>query len=144
MKKTIDFIQLCILIKKEKQPKEITFRLNEEHKPIKCHWNNGQYYAPDNKPITEFWKLYGLCIGIYEYEEPILTDGEREYLSSVIKPIRKEILSIEKVSLGTYERIELNTIKVFDPTVVFPAFPKGKYYKEIECGRTYILEELGL
>lgn len=81
---------------------------------------------------------------IYKREEPILDDKEREYLSSVIRPFKKNILCIVKRYavndiIGEFLIIELNT-ETFD----LPTFKKDTMYKNMELDKRYTLEELGL
>lgn len=71
-----------------------------------------------------------------------LTDEEREYLSSVIKPWRYRVKSIVK-----QERLlaELIIIKCKDGwEVELPNFEMGTMYKDMELGEAYSLEDLGL
>ena len=73
---------------------------------------------------------------------PPLTDEEREYLSSVIKPWRYRVKAIIK-----QERLlmELIVIKCQDGwEVELPNFEMGTMYKDMELDRKYTLEELGL
>lgn len=76
-------------------------------------------------------------------KKPILTDVEREYLRAVIKPFRKKIENIEKLSdLLSAQYIKIN-LKGND-TMNFPDFPSGTKYKGMKTGKQYTLEELGL
>ena len=81
-----------------------------------------------------------------EYEEPILDDAEREYLSAVIKPFRNKVKNIVKISgIGNskeqYIRIVLGELDFMN----FPNFNKNTgMYKGMEPDRLYSLEELGL
>ena len=77
-----------------------------------------------------------------EHNEPILDDEEREYLSAVIRPFRKSVISIEKsIIYGEGEVICIDTDK---SDIVLPPFEKGTMYKGMEADREYTLEELGL
>ena len=80
---------------------------------------------------------------IYKREEPILDDEEKEYLSSVIKPFRKDILFItrEYNIPGLYECI---TIDLKGDITDLPRFAVSKMYKGMELDKQYTLEELGL
>lgn len=78
-----------------------------------------------------------------EFEEPFLTDEERDYLSVVIKPFRNSVVWIKKQDYypdGQYIKIEIKK----DVPVVFPLFEENKYYKGMEVDKKYTLEELGL
>ena len=77
-----------------------------------------------------------------EHKEPILDEAERAYLSAVIRPFRKSVISIEKSTIyGEGEVICIDTEKI---DIVLPTFKKGTMYKGMEVGREYTLEELGL
>ena len=78
-----------------------------------------------------------------DYEPTILTEKEKAYLSSVIKPFRKRIEYIEKrcfVSGTEYILISLQNNK----TLSFPTFKTGTMYKGMKSRKEYTLEELGL
>ena len=80
-----------------------------------------------------------------EVEIPdILDDAEKEYLSAVIKPFRKRVDSIMKISdpLG-YEK-EYIFIKLDEDSFSLPYFEAGTMYQGMELERAYTLEELGL
>ena len=76
-----------------------------------------------------------------EYKEPILNDVEKAYLSTVIKPFREEVETIEKASFGEDEQLQISD---GDTVMAFPCFEKGTMYKGMEAYKTYTLEELGL
>ncbi len=79
----------------------------------------------------------------FEEKKPILTDEEREYLSVVIKPFRKEIKYIVKLEdCLSYEFIKIR-LKNSD-AMFFPNFPSDTKYKGMEINIPYTLEELGL
>lgn len=77
-----------------------------------------------------------------EHKEPILDEAERAYLSAVIRPFRKSVISIEKSTIyGEGEVICIDTEK---SDIVLPPFEEGTMYDGMEVGREYTLEELGL
>lgn len=78
-------------------------------------------------------------------EKEILDEAEKEYLSAVIKPFKKRIVSIILKKLivkrgSVFVCIELNN-KDF---IVLPNFKQGTMYKNMEIDREYTLKELGL
>lgn len=84
-------------------------------------------------------------------EEPILTDEEKEYLSTVIKPFRDRIKNISKYKsefgerYGYREYIHINFIENdSDCGLELPSFPENTMYKQIVLYEEYTLEELGL
>lgn len=76
-----------------------------------------------------------------EYVPNILTDKEKAYLSSVIKPFREEVETIEKASFEEDEQLQISD---GDTVMAFPCFEKGTMYKGMEAYKEYTLEELGL
>lgn len=83
-----------------------------------------------------------------EHKEPILDDAEKRYLSAVIKPFRKYVISIRLQDVGVTSN---QRVTVFYNDYVFgrssfalPTFKKGTMYKGMEVGRKYTPEELGL
>lgn len=74
----------------------------------------------------------------------ILDDVEKRYLSAVIRPFRKRVDSIMKISdpLG-YEK-EYIFIKLDEDSFSLPYFKTGTMYQGMELEKVYTLEELGL
>ena len=78
-----------------------------------------------------------------EYKEEILDYAEKKYLSEVIRPFRKEVNGITKLTDSLRYR-DFIRIQVGDDYMRLPNFEKGKIYKGMEYGKTYKPEELGL
>ena len=74
----------------------------------------------------------------------ILDNVEKRYLSAVIRPFRKRVDSIIKISdpLG-YDK-EYIFIKLDEDSFSLPYFEAGIMYQGMELERAYTLEELGL
>lgn len=74
----------------------------------------------------------------------ILDDVEKRYLSAVIRPFRKRVDSIMKISdpLG-YDK-EYIFIKLDEDSFSLPYFKTGTMYQGMELEKVYTLEELGL
>lgn len=79
---------------------------------------------------------------ILDKVEEILDDKEKEYLKGVIKPFRKRIENIEKISDGGNK--EYISIILKDDCAFLPDFKKGTMYKNMKVNKEYSLEELGL
>lgn len=83
-----------------------------------------------------------------EAKEPILGNVEKEYLSAVIKPFRKIIVTVYKHRLNNdfeYIAIRVKSLKEDEEeNMCFPAFKIGTMYKGMEIDKKYSLEELGL
>ena len=85
---------------------------------------------------------------IVKIPKSILDDAEKKYLSAVIKPFRKHIITIRKIQNYKYEFIEIVIYRTDEgvscEVISFPYFNKGKMYKGMEINKEYALEELGL
>ena len=113
---------------------------------------NGLKYWSDN--LQQWWSsgwLEELLTGnmkITKISKPILDDIEKEYLSAVIKPFRKHIITIRKIEYYKYEYIEIVIYRTDEGAscgvISFPYFNKGKMYKGMEINKEYALKELGL
>ena len=79
-----------------------------------------------------------------EYKPPILDDVEKAYLSAVIKPFRKRIKRIEKISNNFICGKQFLCVELTTDNLTFPVFEKGTMYKGMEANKRYTLEELGL
>lgn len=77
-----------------------------------------------------------------EYKEPLLDDVEKEYLSGVIKPFRRNVKYICKRLSGNgyYIIILVNEFDVMN----LPYFPNNTMYKGMKVDHRYTLKELGL
>ena len=74
-------------------------------------------------------------------EAQILDDAEKRYLRGVIRPFRKEVKSIRKLS-AVSEWIVIQMESYLE--IHLPAFKKGAMYQGMEGNRRYTIEELGL
>ena len=139
----ISYLELLEMIRDNKQPKKIKYIGGGE---IYIYKGCGYYYYGKvlNEIIvslyTEKEMVYNKLIEIIE--EPILTDKEKEYLSAVIKPFRNKVLYLEKSSLNNGEYLTIATDDV--SYSYLPVFKIGEYYKGMELGKSYTLEELDL
>lgn len=79
---------------------------------------------------------------VYEFEQEILDDKEKEYLSNVIKPFRNKVIKISKQSAidgDFYIDIEME-----EEDFNLPYFRDKRMYRGMEVDKEYTLEELGL
>lgn len=74
----------------------------------------------------------------------ILDDVEKRYLSAVIRPFRKRVDYIMKISDPLSYDKEYIFIKLDEDSVSLPYFKIGTMYQGMELERAYTLEELGL
>ena len=77
-----------------------------------------------------------------EYKSPILDDVEKAYLSAFIKPFRKRIEYIEKISFANGD--QFLSVALQKDYCGLPNFKEGTMYKGMELNKHYTLEELGL
>lgn len=80
-------------------------------------------------------------------EAQILDDAEKAYLSAVIKPFRKFVISIKKLeSTDGWEIISFysQNSQSCGCVTILPPFQSGTRFKGMELGKEYTLEELGL
>ena len=140
------------MLNKEKYAKEIAeIAVNSEsialkdNKPISCKKikcnDCGRHvtdYGCSMKKLTEWANS--------EYKKSILDEAEKEYLSAVIEPFRKSVISIKKIE-ATYcwEIISFYyTFQSYECITILPPFESGTRFKGMEAGKEYRLEELGL
>ena len=107
------------------------------------------YYDNNQYKWCHSDKLEQLLLGQYKISKIILNCNEREYLSSVIKPFRYEVISIKKVAdnPGNYYRIVIKKVSrayLGDETIYLPYFKGGTIYNGMEIDKEYTLKELGL
>lgn len=74
-------------------------------------------------------------------EAQILDDAEKRYLRGVIRPFKKEVKSIRKLSYVS-EQIVIQMQSGIE--IKLPCFKKGTMYQGMEEDRRYTIEELGL
>lgn len=79
---------------------------------------------------------------IFERENEILDDVEREYLYNLIKPFRKDVKYIKKYKYASDK--EYIIIQLKEEHMILPNFKKDSMYKGMEIGKEYTLEELCL
>lgn len=91
---------------------------------------------------------------VHDLEEAkeILDAEEKEYLSNIIKPFRDRVNLIRKSSSKLADDIYYKVIEISikslipyweNEVIVLPAF-KSNLYSDMEIGKEYTLEELGL
>lgn len=135
MTQTIKLTDLCNLIAQGNHPVRITFR-DRTYEYRNGRYENDQYGVL----VLAFSKEY--LDESVTYTDTILTNKEREYLSTVLKPWKGQLMVIEKVSkLSVYENI---AIRFLDDATILPKFRIDEHYKGMERNRRYTPEELGL
>ena len=84
-----------------------------------------------------------------EYKGPVLVEEEKEYLSAVIKPFRDRVVYIRKVEAGKCNWFISIKVKRYDEEdsneyIDLPYFRENTMYVNMELGKEYNLEDLGL
>jgi len=133
------YVELCQLIESGEQPEKITIE-DEEYV-----WNGHDYVRLSGDIHSDFFLDDLVNRMEIIVKENVLTDEERDYLKTVIKPFRYKINSITKRRVGCVEFIVMNCDTDGDnDEAVLPSFPKGSTYKNMEPNKDYTLEELEL
>lgn len=132
--------------------------LTEGKKIRRKDWEKDNYITLiDNQVVSQNGWSSGLCIDDFsadwweEYKEPVLNEEEKKYLSAVIKPFRDRVVYICKVEgdecshfisikAKKYDYDEENSNEYID----LPYFREDTMYVNMEVGKEYNLEELGL
>ena len=84
---------------------------------------------------------------IVKLSKNILTEKEKEYLSSIISPFRNRVEYISKYDYRSkYEYIKIKYNEIYDAqfSINLPCFEKGTMYTGMKVDKTYSLRELGL
>lgn len=85
---------------------------------------------------------------LLEHKEKILTEFEKDYLSSALHPFKKIIKTISKRRLNNdfeYIAIRVKSLKEDEEeNMCFPAFKAGTMYKRMETDMRYSPKELDL
>lgn len=111
---------------------------------------DGIYRLFKSKWVKTNYFLDSLLTGKIEItKKPILDDKEKEYLSSVIKPFRNNVISITKLDsedINEYEYvcIEIKEVCVDRYYINLPYFKKGTMYKGMEVDKEYSVGDLEL
>lgn len=151
MRKKIDYLELCKLVRAGQAPKKIevlddTFEWNgNEYKKCNCiaklFMHETMYFRTLCEEDTDIFII-----------AEILDQVEKEYLSAVIKPFRSTVTHIAKKPspfADGYAYIQIRHHKKIcgmpiTENINLPEFPAGSMYKNMEIDHTYTLGELGL
>lgn len=80
---------------------------------------------------------------MFERKEEILDEVEKKYLADVVRPFRSKVRSVYKMAPICSNKEFIN-IQLRDENFTLPYFKKGTMYKEMQTGKRYTLEKLGL
>ena len=127
---------------------EEEFDIDCSHVPYKIT-KDGMFYWSEEQygwQSIDSWLTEILSGKIKIIKKPILDEAERRYLKNVIRPFRKQIISIGKLDTENYECIVIKyrNISGYTGTMCFPDFEKGTMYKGMKANKKYSLSELGV
>lgn len=152
--KKITFRELLNLIYEGKQPKRIvhynTVYKFENNTYLEESEKEGKSYLTD--VIRNYTEGYLAKYREFSYEETILDEKEKEYLSNIIKPFKKYVCCIKKIEEWKQEYIcifyvdylERKKVKESHKAIILPPFKKGTMYRGMELYKEYTVEDLGL
>ena len=80
---------------------------------------------------------------MFERKEEILDEVEKKYLADVVRPFRSKVRSVYKMA-SICSNKEFINIQLRDENFTLPYFKKGTMYKEMQTGKRYTLEKLGI
>lgn len=127
----------------------------------KCTLKNGQVIFVDKTSdygfsnINEQLKYFNDDVSIIKVERPvkyetmferkeeILDEVEKKYLVDVVRPFRSKVRSVYKMA-SVCSNKEFICIQLRDENFTLPYFEKGTMYKEMQTGKRYTLEKLGI
>lgn len=127
----------------------------------KCTLKNGQVIFVDKTSdygfsnINEQLKYFNDDVSIakverpvkyetmFERKEEILDEVEKKYLADVVRPFRSKVRSVYKMA-SICSNKEFINIQLRDENFTLPYFKKGTMYKEMQTGKRYTLEKLGI
>ena len=122
------------------------------------NWKNGRYLTRNKwgnvvNERGEDWLVNFNIVDDNDWEEykgPVLDEKEKEYLSAVIKPFRDRITYIAKVEEDIHWfywimiRVDIGFLNDYYDFCLPPFEETSDMYKNMEEGKEYTLEELGL
>lgn len=145
MKKKITFLELLQMMKEGKAPKKVCFDrlewvLNESIHDYYHEVKSLSEYYGSVMSMGEFVEYKGII-----YEETILTDKEKAYLTAVLKPFKEHKMVISKDDATDGYNIVITAGDVEKEYHYFPVFPyESEMYKGMEVDKKYTPSELGL
>ncbi|WP_277048458.1 hypothetical protein [Solobacterium moorei] len=109
---------------------------------VKIKHNKKSIFSKEMTPTETGTSAYNAWLE-EECDSKILTEKEKAYLSAVIKPFRKDVMSIIKRRSIANEK-EFIAIELKREFFSLPFFEKDTMYKGMKYGKRYTLKELGL
>ena len=138
----LDMLQL---VRKELEEKdEMTNKLESKEQIIQKSIFDDIKNNPNAKPLP-----MSVLSEMYCKEMKALTDEERQYLKHFLKPFKNEVEFITKNKVvhaddDSETNFEYLYIMLHKEYIQLPMFEKGTMYKNMELGKEYTLDELGI
>lgn len=139
----------------EQIAKMLDVEIGEEFK-IEGHDDNLKFQFTENRFLQSYGDAYGWVDSIsimtvlegrakiIKIPKSILTEKEKEYLSTVIKPFRNRIKYFYKWTCADCNYEQIVAACTDYSHLAFPSFEKNSMYKDMEPNKKYTLGELGL
>lgn len=118
-----------------------------------CYWSSSMLEKVEDKKhfkslprdFTGTIKIEnGFIAKIVKEKKEILDKVEKEYLSAVIKPFKKQVTFINLRKRFGDNRVYIYIEVKNNDCVILPLFEQGTMYKNMQMNREYTLKELGL
>lgn len=82
-------------------------------------------------------------------KEPILNDGEKEYLKNLVTPFKDIVISITKFMItDEYSTIQIDTVNIIERNkyciINLPYFKTTEHFLHMEIGKKYTLDDLDI
>ena len=148
----ITFLDLLKMVYDDTQPSEVTIGKNT-YKWIaiqKDYMNLATGYSL----CTELQKVIPFEVNslvskkLINYDREILTNEEKEYLSTILYPYIDIISTVQKIPIEQKEKADYRIVIQFNdenPNLLLPSIPyDSDQYKNMRPGQKYTLEELKL
>ena len=144
MKKKITFYELLTMMKNGTAPDRVIYD-GEAYYKVLSWYNKGSEYDL-NHSLSRKFNMFGMIEGEkIEYDDNILTEKEKAYLSAVLKPFKNHTLTITKEDATDGYNIIVMAGDEESQYYYFPMFPyESNMYKGMEVDKKYTPSELGL
>lgn len=144
MKKKITFYELLTMMKNGNAPDKVIYN-GEAYYKVLSWYNKGSEYDL-NHSFSRTFNMFGMIEEEkIEYDDNILTEKEKAYLSAVLKPFKEHKMIISKDDAIDGYNIVITAGDVEKEYHYFPVFPyESEMYKGMEVDREYTPSELEL
>ena len=143
MKKKITFYELLTMMKNGTAPDRVIYD-GEAYYKNDCGYSRGR--CDLSRSFSLMFSMFGMIEEEkIEYDDNILTEKEKAYLSAVLKPFKNHTLTITKEDATDGYNIIVMAGDEESQYYYFPMFPyESGMYKGMEVDKKYTPSELGL